>query len=924
MHSFFNTKTEENTMFIDFFSVYLNEFDSKLDVLSKGKSKKIRFDGIYSYLYENFFSYSIRSLILELHNYKNENLLLGKTAKERFVSFEKIIKNETFIMRFHEKYPVLKSFFEQIITQTAAYVYEIINNFEKDKAEIERRFQLKLGEIIDIHIGKGDTHNDGKSVAIIEFDSEKIVYKPHSLSSHIVFKNIINWINSNDVLKCKLNSLKSIDCDNYGWQEFISYAECKENIEVENYYYRSGCYLAIFYTLGTNDIHYENVIVNGEHPYFIDLETLVGIYKPGMLDSVLTTGFIPNKSLSNFFDVDLSGLCGNMQISSKLTTISIVNPSTDEMIIENQAAKISSNNNIVTLNGKDMTVEDYTINFINGFKDTIELIIYNKDSYIKLIEKQFNIFHKFRQLIRHTRVYGEFLIAASYPNYLKSEDKHIELFQKLYNNVKDELEHKRISHEISTLLKWEVPYYYCYYDSKDLLSNNTLVHKDYFQTTIKQSLYNRLKNLNSNVKNFQIDIIKKSLFTVYKNQLMNKEFNKVKLSDINKKLDEKIILQIADSISSNALDLKENDDIAFLINIIKNERVLLSPINFNFYEGGGIIWLFACLGKLFNDKYYENISIKLLDSSILTYEYYDMKQINTSKISAFFGIGSLMYLYYNMAILYNNNDYYLKFADIAKNIFEYDCDYLKTSTSSLDYDFLSGISGILVLVVKIYLNEKNDLIKKIIDKYSNYLLQYISNNNLNKIGLAHGLSGYSLALIMIYNVKKDSMYLDLAKELINKENSIYSKGENIDEINTSWCTGETGMLLVRNEMLKIEYNNKILDDIIKYLQIVVKKGFYNMNSMCLSQGIYGNIEVVNQIISSIEETNKIITHDEVKKLESKLVNNLSDIQLGLKNNFILDTFMNGSSGIAYAKLRLLYPQLPSILSLDICGTPRHV
>ncbi|MCW6086522.1 MULTISPECIES: type 2 lanthipeptide synthetase LanM [Clostridium] len=920
MHLFFDTVPKENIMFPDFFSLYLEKFDYKFNVLYKNKNKNVSFNGIYSYLYTSLLNCSIRTLIRELHNYKAKNLLSGDTSKERFLSFEKITKNKSFITYLYQEYPELKSLLEQKITQTALYVCEIMNNFEKDKLELQKNFQKNFEKIIDIHLGKGDTHNGGKSVAIIESNCGKIVYKPHNLSPDIVFENIISWVNLKNILKCKLNSLKVIDYDNYGWQEFVRYEECENYIEVQNYYYRSGCFLAIFYTLGTNDIHFENVIVNGEYPCFIDLETLVGINRPGQISSVLATGFIPNKSLNNLFDIDLSGLCGKMQTSSKLTTIAITNPKTDEMIVESQPAKIYCNNNIVKLNNKSVKIENYTSVFITGFKDTLELIINNKIEYISLIEKEFNKFQKFRQVIRHTQVYSKFLIAASHPDYLKSENKRMELFKRLYNGCENEREHKRISNEINTLFKWDIPYYYCNYDSKDLFSDNITICKNYFQSTVKKSLYNKIERINSEIENFQIDVIKKSLFTVYEDQFMNNKFNRVKIYNNNNKVShEEIIMKISNDISSNILELEDNNKVSFLINIIQNNQVLLSPINFNLYEGGGIIWLFASLGKLFNNKYYEKMSIKLLESSILTYEYYDKKQNNIEKISAFFGIGSLMYLYYNISVLYNNKEYYYKFIDVANKILEYNCDHLEESNNSLDYDFVCGISGILVLSVKIYLKEKNYLMKKIIDRYSDYLFKFINNNikDLNKIGLAHGLSGYSLALIMIYYAKQDKVYLDLATKLINKENLIYSNDENVDKIKTSWCNGQTGMALVRSEILKINYDKNISNDILKYLRNMVTDGFYNMNSMCLCHGIYGNIEIVNKIINNINQTNKIITHDEVTEFETKLISNINDIQLGFKNNFMLDTFMAGSSGIAYAKLRLLYPEMPSILSLDI-------
>ena len=125
------------------------------------------------------------------------------------------------------------------------------------------------------------------------------------------------------------------------------------------------------------------------------------------------------------------------------------------------------------------------------------------------------------------------------------------------------------------------------------------------------------------------------------------------------------------------------------------------------------------------------------------------------------------------------------------------------------------------------------------------------------------------------------------------------------------------MLLARYELFKLTLDQDILDTINKYLNIVSTIGFYNINNMCLCHGIYGNMEVVSKVINDIKETQSIITSESIKKIEKSLICDISDIQLGLKNNFVIDTFMIGSSGIAYSKLRNKYPILPSILCLDI-------
>lgn len=912
MHSFFIKNNSEKAMFSGFFSIYLDQFDSKFS-----NENKVYFNGIYTYLYNSMFNFSIRSLIKELYNYKCNNLLIGNTSEERYLYFEKITESKSFQNELYNKYPVLKIYFEKKINQTVSYVNEIISCFEKDKNNLEKIFNMKFEKILDIHLGKGDDHNNGKSVAIIECNCGKIVYKPHNLLSDIVLKSIIDWINSKKVLKCTLNSLRVLTHENYGWQEFITYKECESSDQIENYYYRAGCFLAIFYTLGTTDIHYENVIANGEYPYFIDLETLFTIGNPGQLDTVLSTAFIPNRSINSLIDIDLSGLCGKGQLSSKLTTIGIINPKTDEMRIENKQAQVFSSNNLVKINGKTVNVGDYVDKFIEGFESIIDLIINNKISYLDLINSKVKQEEKFRQVIRFTHVYAKFLIAATHPDYLVSEKKRLELFNRLYNGCNNELDRIRIANEIQNLLNWNIPYYYCYYNSKDLFSNNEIIGKDFYSTTIKDSLNERIMNIDNKVKNYQIDIIKKSLFTVYNNELTNKKVSKLTLCR-NKKSNKDIIMEISNSISSNIIEMKDDKTASLWINSIYNGKFILSPINFHLYEGGGIIWLFACLGKLYNDDYYKRISTKLLETSVLTYEYFESTQISyKGRISAFFGIGSLMYLYYNMYILYDDEKYKIKYMNIIKKILEYDLSYLKLDSNSENYDFLCGISGLLVLASKIYINNNDDTLKELIYKYSNYLVSYINNNNIEKIGLAHGISGYSLALIMIYRVTNDKYYLNLANELINKEDIIYRKNIDVNEVKTSWCNGETGMLLARYELFKLTLDQDILDTINKYLNIVSTIGFYNINNMCLCHGIYGNMEVVSKVINDIKETQSIITSESIKKIEKSLICDISDIQLGLKNNFVIDTFMIGSSGIAYSKLRNKYPILPSILCLDI-------
>ena len=54
---------------------------------------------------------------------------------------------------------------------------------------------------------------------------------------------------------------------------------CKNESEVEHYYFRMGIHLFLGYALGATDLHGENIIAHGEYPVIIDMETYPGYLK---------------------------------------------------------------------------------------------------------------------------------------------------------------------------------------------------------------------------------------------------------------------------------------------------------------------------------------------------------------------------------------------------------------------------------------------------------------------------------------------------------------------------------------------------------------------------------------------------------------------------------------------------------------------
>lgn len=84
----------------------------------------------------------------------------------------------------------------------------------------------------------GDTHNSGKTVAIVYFETFRLVYKPHSLTGDYIFEQILQWINCNANIRLDLKNVKALSLNTRGWEEYIEQRSCNSIEDIRRYYYR--------------------------------------------------------------------------------------------------------------------------------------------------------------------------------------------------------------------------------------------------------------------------------------------------------------------------------------------------------------------------------------------------------------------------------------------------------------------------------------------------------------------------------------------------------------------------------------------------------------------------------------------------------------------------------------------------------------
>ena len=271
------------------------------------------------------------------------------------------------------------------------FLEEQRKHLKKDWTYLKDNFNI-FGNLIKIDNGQGDSHCKGKTVSIFEFQNGKVVYKPRDMTideklyyflnstKHILgFKNI-------DFPKCK-------SFEEYSWQEYIEYKDCKTEDEVKEFYFNIGVYSCIFYLFVTTDLHMENIIAHGNIPFLVDLESIFQIcntinnsddsvniiIRNNILNSVMATHLFP--IADTIFDkADFAGITGsNGQILPKSIVKKFVDGNGFEYLAREDYV-IDTGRNIPKLNGEFIDPREYVTDIVDGLEVCYKGIMNNKSN----------------------------------------------------------------------------------------------------------------------------------------------------------------------------------------------------------------------------------------------------------------------------------------------------------------------------------------------------------------------------------------------------------------------------------------------------------------------------------------------------------------------------------------------------------------
>lgn len=880
-----------------------------------------------SELCDELMQVSIRTLIVEIRALSLNGILEGTDRNERYDYYIQMLEENEYRKALRNKYPELWSYLIKRIEYKALLWKECIQRLNNDAAKIKNNFGIEIDKLKNIKMSSGDTHCRGKHVMILEFENNHLIYKPHNMETDILLANVFKIINStgNTNLKC----MKTVDRGEYGWQEYVPLDNIGEGKDLKEYFKRAGELVAVSNALMFTDLHHENIIFATDRPYIIDCESLIynntlklihrdnkktNFLKKEMTESVMNSMLLPMASTFSAMDIDIGGLSSSdNQVSQKYYSFEIVDAGTDEIGFARVPSIVKNWNNKIILNNRIVNIRKFRKEIIDGYIRAYNSILNCKNQIIDILKSKNS---SVRQVFKPTATYARILEAATYPDYFKSEQSRLRMISKVRKKNAPDWE-KFNELEINELLNGDIPYFYTRIGSKSIWCNGIELQNMY-ERSLLEVVEEHLGHMNQQDLIKQVYYINQSLSTLKKDD-QDDDGIRYRLGENHDYVT--IIKKLADEMISRGFKASADDnDLMWFYIVDVQDSLKMDISNMSLYYMGGAMLLFLELWNKTREEKYLKIVKCYLERQEKTID-------RVNNISVFSGLGAFIYLYFLLYEKTGENEYLKKTERLIENIKE-------RNDIQDSLDVIEGVSGTIVLLSEIREKEEINGIDLVIGKLAQMLVDGLNKNEyIQMTGLAHGYSGYAMALVAAGTALKENKYIQKATEIVNMENKYYNQKNNgWKDIRYRsfmkfdyWCHGSAGILISRIDMLKRikklqeskyeKFKNELEKDIHIIGDMITQVNYYDVENFSLCHGLMGQVDALIEYNKFIGKVDKGL----MMYLRKRIYSMIAHRGFATGNSGIFEdyTFMCGLSGIAYELLRIQDEKIPSILCMGV-------
>jgi type 2 lantibiotic biosynthesis protein LanM len=883
----------------------------------------------------------------------------GISSHEQYRNFIKRMRGGE-ILSFFQKYSVLARLAATLTDLWIDSTKEFLLRLASDWLEIQRTFPdaTELEKVIAIQPSLSDPHHNGRSVIAVTFASGlKLVYKPKDIGLEQAYFKLLAWMNQHDVpLPFKL--LKVINRSSYGWVEFVEPLACKYQQEARRYYQRSGMLACVVYVMQGTDFHHENLIAAGEHPVLIDMETLMhpqirevqGGHKAAQYlayqqfaNSVLRSGLLPRWQFGVAGrSYDATGLGGVNEQETPVPVLQWNNINTDSMTLSYEYVKTQPDINVPSLDGINLSPNDYTDEIMQGFRQMYQFFVKHREA-IQAPDGPLTEFayQRVRFVFRSTRIYRNILEKTIHPKFLRNgAERSIQLdalSSLALSSDSKPIFWSLLKLEHQALEQLDIPLFIVRANSEDLILFEKKNIENFFTEPSFNLVISCLNQLNNQDLEQQIGFIQGSLYsltaanTLRPSPSENAGFNLDTVIPITELAMVQQATVIATDLQKRAICSNEGSAAWIAPQyIFEAQRFHLQPTGHSLYDGGFGVGLFlAALEKVTSAAGFSDLALATLHT--LRQDLYrpvSNRIVEEIGIGGAAGCGSIIYALVRISE-FLESPALLEDAKRAATLIK--SDHIAADQS---FDIISGSAGTIMGLLTLY-NSSADLevLNQAITCGHHLLNNRVVSDSGIKVwatlkgklmtGFSHGAAGIAYALLRLYQVTDEAVFLEAAQEAIAYERSVFISEEgNWPDLRgsstkerpicmCSWCHGAPGIGLARVAGLGILDTSEIRQDIESAINTTKQHKLSGIDHLCC--GNLGRIEFLFTAGRKLSQPQLIETAME----QAAQVVARAKQKGGFAYGSILDFhpgFFQGAAGIGYELLRLAYPdQLPSVL-----------
>lgn len=895
---------------------------------------------------------------------------ISLNSNKQYQTFVKDLKTGN-LPSFFQKYSVLARLVATTMDLWVEEKAEFLQRLALDLPTIQQTFQEDIGQVVAIQCNLSDLHNRGRSVIALTFASGlKLIYKPRGLSLEATYFELLAWCNQHFVEALHATSLhpfklvKVIDCKTHGWMEFVEHLPCEDEAAAQRFYQRAGMLLCLLYVLQGNDCHQENLIASGDHPVLIDLETLLqpvvqeidpkteevggAQYEANQqfFDSVLQTGLLPRWEFGAAGKAqDISGLGGvGEEISVQMQKWQNIN--TDSMVLEYESGIMPAQANTLFLNDITLSPNEYVNEIVDGFQQMYHFLRERRETLLAIDSPLAALAHqKVRFLFRNSQVYADVLGKALHPKFLQhGVDRSIQLDVLsrafLAADAKPPV-WSLLAVELQVLEQMDIPYFAADSSSDALTVNPGLVIEGYFKEPSYNRMISHLQRLSDADLAQQIAIIRGSFYSRVASGMTDTAPSKF----VNAGLDldatapltyaqlVQEAVEIAKELQQRAIQAADGSVTWIGMGYLpKAGRLQLQPLGDGLYDGVcGVALFLAALAKVTGDAEFRDLALSALQPLRkflqITDPHFQRKFTKQIGIGGSTGLGSIVYTLVRVSQFLDEPEI-LDLASLAAELITQE-----SIAGDRSFDIISGSAGAILGLLSLYQASSDPAVLDQAVALGYHLLINRTKSNSGfrawatlegklATGFSHGAAGIAYALLRLYKITQETVFLEAAEEAIAYERSVFSPtAGNWQDVRqdkpsfmTSWCHGAPGIGLGRLGGLSILDTPEIRQEIAVALNTTQQFGLQNLDHLCC--GNFGRMEVLLVGASKLSSSE---LRETVQKQAAWVVTRAKQVGAfylfpELPADVYNPGFFQGTAGIGYELLRLAYPEsLPSVL-----------